>query len=372
MVRWVPKGENKYEYDFSIMDKYLDLAEKRMGKPQIVVFNVWDLYMGAKGGPRIGYRNQGTAPPLVTVADAAGATQNIRLPDLTDPASAGLWKPLFDQLHERMKKRGIEQAMSLGMVSDFWASKEDIAFLKEVTGGLPWIGAGHGAWKSLYDGLAGFAYQSTFFGARDGVQKSLYGWKERELIALFERTYLDGHSIAAWRFLAERGITGNMRGVGRIGADSWSAVKDKSGRRIARIYERYPGSNWGYLNPNSAVLAPGPDGPVATMNFEALREGGQECEAVIELEDALTDKVKKERLGEALAKRCEDALNERRTAMWRSLALWQSGSNYDFEASSWRERATATGYTWFLGSGWQERSANLFGLAGEVAKRQAQ
>jgi hypothetical protein len=42
MVRWVAKGGNQYEYDFSIMDKYLDLAEKYLGKPQIVVFNVWD------------------------------------------------------------------------------------------------------------------------------------------------------------------------------------------------------------------------------------------------------------------------------------------------------------------------------------------
>jgi hypothetical protein len=367
MVRRVPKEKDRYEYDFSIMDKYLDLAEKHMGKPQIVVFNAWDLYMGAKGGPRTGYMNRGTAPPLVTVVDAAGKTQNVRLPNLTDPASVGLWKPLFDQLREQMKKRGLEQTMNLGMVSDFWASKEEITFLKEVTGGLPWVGAGHSTWKSLYDGLAGFGYQSTFFGASFGIGKSLSGWKGRELTALFERVYLDNHSISAWRFLAERGITGNMRGVGRIGADSWAAVKDKTGRRVARVYERYPGGNWGYLNPNCAALAPGPDGPVATMNFEALREGGQECEAVIELEDALTDKAKKERLGEALAKRCEDALNGRRAAMWRSLAQWQSGAKYDFEAISWRERGTVTGYTWFLGSGWQERSERLYALAGEVA-----
>jgi hypothetical protein len=304
--------------------------------------------------------------------DAAGKTQNVSLPDLTDAASVGLWKPLFDQLRERMRKRGLEQAMNLGMVSDFWASKEEITFLKEVTGGLPWVGAGHGIWKSLYDGLAGFGYQSTFFGARFGIGKSLSGWNGPELAALFERTYMDGHSIAAWRVLAERGITGNMRGAGRIGADSWMAVKDKTGRRVSRVYERYPGSNWGYLNPNCAVLAPGPDGPVATMNFEALREGAQECEAVIVLEDALNDKGKKERLGESLANRCDDALTERRAAMWRSIALWQSGAKYDFEATSWRERGTATGYTWFLGSGWQERSAKLYNLAGEVAKKLGQ
>jgi hypothetical protein len=377
MVRWVAKGkdangEDRYEYDFSIMDKYLDLAEKHIGKPQIVVFNAWDLYMGAKGGFRPNYHNQGTAAPLVTVVDAAGKAQNVRMPNLTDPPSLGLWKPLFDQLRERMKKRGLEGAMNLGMVSDFCAGREDVAFLKEASGGLTWIGAGHSTWKTLYDGLAGFGYQSSFFGARFGIQKSLLGWKSKDLIALFERVYLDNHSIAAWRFIAERGITGNMRGVGRLGADSWPVVRDKTGRRNARAYERFPGANWGYLNPNCAALAPGADGPVATMNFEALREGGQECEAVIELEDATTDKAKRDRLGEPLAKRCDDVLTARRTAYWRSVALYHSGPKYDFEASSWRERGTATGYVWFLGSQWQTRSQELYTLAGEVVRKLAE
>ena len=46
MVRWIKKGRRgTYDYDFSVMDKYLDLAEKNMGKPKIVVFNVWDVYL---------------------------------------------------------------------------------------------------------------------------------------------------------------------------------------------------------------------------------------------------------------------------------------------------------------------------------------
>ena len=44
MVRWVRKGD-RYDYDFSIMDRYLDVAEKNMGRPKLVIFVVWDVYM---------------------------------------------------------------------------------------------------------------------------------------------------------------------------------------------------------------------------------------------------------------------------------------------------------------------------------------
>ena len=45
MVRWIKKADGTYDWDFSIMDRYLDLAEKHMGKPKIVVFQVWDAYV---------------------------------------------------------------------------------------------------------------------------------------------------------------------------------------------------------------------------------------------------------------------------------------------------------------------------------------
>jgi hypothetical protein len=45
MVRFIPKADGTFDYDFSIMDKYLDLAEKNMGKPKLVAFVAWELYL---------------------------------------------------------------------------------------------------------------------------------------------------------------------------------------------------------------------------------------------------------------------------------------------------------------------------------------
>ena len=43
-VRWIKKGDG-YTYDFSVMDRYLDIATEKMGKPKLVIFVVWEVYM---------------------------------------------------------------------------------------------------------------------------------------------------------------------------------------------------------------------------------------------------------------------------------------------------------------------------------------
>jgi len=373
MVRWVSKGQDKYDYDFAVMERYLDLAEAHMGKPKVVVFNIWDRYLMRKESGGRGFQvssglRVAKDGPIVSVLDASGKLQHVTLPDYTYPQSKDLWKPLFEQLRRRMAKRGLEKAMMLGLISDFWPTKEQIEALNEITGDLPWANAGHYVRKSLYDGLAKFGYQSSYFGVHFGMSKSLYGWKARGGGVMFDRVPLDTMPLVRWRHLAEQAVTGTAPGVGRLGADTWRAVKDKRGNRKGRVWERYPGSNWGYLNCDSSTLAPGPAGPVATARFEALREGVQECEAVILIERALTDKALTAKLGEDLAARCQQGLDERRLAMWRSLSAWQSGADYRHEPTSWRAVGSVIGYRWFLGSGWQQRSEKLYALAGEVAK----
>ena len=371
MVRWVAKGGGRYEYDFTIMERYLDAVEKNMGRPKFVVFNVWDRYLIREGNLRRKKDSLklATDGPIVTVRKADGSTENITLPDYPDPESKALWQPLFKELRQRMAKRGLEGAMALGMVSDFWASKEQAGFLKEVSGGLSWINASHYYQKTFHDGLAGFVYQATYFSARHAYGALLHGWKEQpEITAAFERVSLDSYSLSKWRILAEQAVTGNVRGIGRLGADTWNVVKDKSGRRIGRAWSRFPAADWGYLNCNSSTLAAGPDGPVASQRYEALREGLQECEALVVVDEALSEAALRAKLGDELAGRCEKLLAERNDCMWRSIISWQSGPKYYLDPTGWRETATPTGHTWFVGSLWQQRSAELYTLAGEVTR----
>ena len=166
-------------------------------------------------------------------------------------------------------------------------------------------------------------------------EKSLYGWKQPQLTAIFEQnTGLDSFPPTRWRHFAEVNITGGQRGVGRVGLDYWPVFKDARGRRRGRACTRFPESRWMDLNIANAVLAPGPDGPVATGRYVAMLEGVQECEARIFLERALTAPKLRERLGAELARRCETALTERTWRMWKGL------SNLQLTGPGW---ANATG-----------------------------
>jgi hypothetical protein len=156
-----------------------------------------------------------------------------------------------------------------------------------------------------------------------------------------------------------------------VGADFWPVLKDKKGRKVGSIAARYPRSNWGWLNvggkatgATSALMSPGDEGALATMHFELMREGLQECEGRIMLEHALA-------LGQvkgALAERCRQVLDERTRAM--HLALMRSHQCAGFKARyngiSWEYQL---GLDWFLASGWQERSAELFTVAAQLAEQ---
>jgi hypothetical protein len=167
--------------------------------------------------------------------------------------------------------------------------------------------------------------------------------------------------------MVEADICGSVRGTGRMGGDFWPVVKDKQGRRVGMVWERYPQSGWRNLNLTRSTLAAGPDGPIATAQIEYLREGIEHCEARIVLEGALLDKDLRARLGENLAQRCQQALEERYTAMARGMAALQLDDPADSRIVLWRVGDIA-GHLWFVGSSWQERSQRLFDLAAEVAK----
>ena len=406
MVRWIRKGDG-YEYDFSVMEKYLDVAEKNMGRPKLLVFVVWDYYMmdttgeAAEGHSRL----KALAPahlekvgdkyrfaPMVTAVDPdSGETEAVILPPHTDTAaSKALWRPLFDELRRRMKARGLEQAMMLGLQGDIWVSKEEVAFFDEVTDGLPWAmhsHAGHPDGRLMYD-IARVGYQARVWvsghsddGAylpwRDsGKIKSLGGWKRKELYVQFDRMS-DAYPCTRWRPLVETAITGTARGTARLGADYWAVLKNKRGQRIGRAHVRYPESDWHQISINTSLLAPSPEGPAATSHMEAFREGVQECEARIQIERALGDEGLKARLGEDLVRRCEEYLHARHMMMWLSVTNLQCYHANDgspgwglYLAKQWRIcPAGMSGHYWFLSSGWQERTWQLFSLAGEVAAK---
>lgn len=383
MVRWIKTGNGKYKYDFTLIEKYLDIVQKYQKHPEVVCLYVWDLFLRAedarwtahkspKGRPaaeaRYKYRIKG---PEVTILDpATGKTENIFLPLFADAKALELWKPMMDELRERIKKRGWEKSMMIGMASDGPPMKADVEFFNKLLPGLPWIQHCHTPRNNVSGTPVG--YGAGVWSPRFAIAPEnplLYGWKRADVRVQFRRGSWNGGYSSIFRLIGEINIMGAQRGFGRVGADFWNVISDKKGRRRHGLGERYWKAEWTNLNILTSVLAPGPDGPVSTTRLEMMREGIQECEARILVERAVTDKALRAKLGGKLAKRCEKILAERTIAI-------QIAHN-DFNERGFRKRprkinATRTSlatYHWYLVSGWQERSGKLFTVAAEVARK---
>ena len=412
LVRWVKKG-SAYDYDFSTMERYLDVAEKNMGRPKLLVFVVWDVYMLPKSALQnphgIAFRVRSHLEhlqkiggeygigPMVTVESSGGngkpTRENVTLPSHLDAtASRPLWQPLFAELRQRLRKRGWEQMAVLGLLHDTWATKQEVQFFQEVTGGMPWAMHSHGgpAEGELLYKIAPLGYQAVVWDVRfsddganthgrgKGIIDSFHGWNRNVLWCQFDRWSRESDPCTRWRQQAEVCITGAQRGPGRLGAEYWKVIKDKKGKRTARAYERYPESDWRNLVIPEAIMAPGPSGAVATNQMESLRAGVQDCEALVVIEQALLDDGLRTQLGADLVGRCEQYLRARHMMLWLSLSNLQfyhtkPGSKNAWEttclARDWRSHPNVTGHNWFLSSGYQERTAELFALAGEVTKK---
>jgi len=385
MVHWIRKGADRYDYDFSVMDRYLDLALKHLGTPKIVVLQVWDVYMSQANQKRFEDFSRLGAPMVTVLNPSTGNRENITLPPLSDPKSETLWTACLEKVMKHLKDRNLESAAMIGMFPDMAPSADDVRFFEKVAPGLPWVAQGHQLWPDICGAEVG--YQSSVWGGfrfGDGgrqtnqkkapVVESLHGWNNPQLATVFERNMnIDTYPCSRWRFFPETGITSELRGVGRIGADYWKAIKDKRGKRRGWVHDRFSEGSWAGNRMNlvlcNPVLAPGPVEPKGTNRLLALGEGVQECEARIFIEQALLDSGLRKKLGADLVERCEKTLDERLLIMWQSLSNLRLGGVNFFGATSWRWAPGVPGHQFFLGSNWQERSLKLFSLAGEVEKK---
>ena len=218
-------------------------------------------------------------------------------------------------------------------------SKEEVKFLQEVSGGLSWIAHSHyrrmvnkPSPNTLLQGIADIRYEAHAYDLTYQVNPDkghLYGWKMKDTVGVpgpVRRTQREPLRV---RQVSQLNITGQQRGVGRLGGDYWNAIRDKRGQRAGQAFSRYPENFWRGLNIGSYFLAPGPDGPVGTSRLENLREGVQECEARIFLESVLLDAEKKERMGADLAQRAQTVLDEHQRALWQSVWSNEDGPEAD-------------------------------------------
>ncbi len=370
MVRWMKGPDGALKPDFSIAGKYLDLAVKHLGKVPVVALYCWEPLRKADENPH--GPGAGERDILISIIDPkTGKPEEGRGPEWGTPECRAFWKQAFQGMKGVLAKRGLEDSMMLGIFADFPPSKGAAADLAAAAANAKWMVQSHQVSPSIRGRPVGYATtpRRGISGLEDPAVagRRAYGWTDSPFIFVkCPRGELQSWSpLAAYHSYAERWIAAlgwrgkGSSGFGRIGADFWPVLKGERGR-AGDLVNRYPAeSSWGTLTLGYqaplTILGPGRKGPVATVRSEMIRGGLQEAEARIFIEKALTDAAKRARLGKELAERCQAMLDERVRNIIRA-----AGRMEHHDAQDW---------LWFVSSGWQTRSGELYSAAAQIAKK---
>jgi len=357
MVKWIRRKDGSYDFDFSIMDRFLDLAVQHMGRPRVICFVIMHCQLSSP-------------TPAVTVFDeATGKSQALTLGWKQDAFQRlPIWRQFGSAVLRHMKKKGLEQSVYWGHAGDHESDPALMGFFWEVFPNHYWAASGH-----TYHGGAGggghsrnvVRYFADVYGAASPVESKM-GWKgaylggqpsvtigtqyARSSIGKAERlvrneTYLYVHiprdelrgaaHPIRWRGIASISLHRGYCGLGHIGFDSYHH----------NYLDGYTGNDWAFPGrPHHMLVWPGPDGAEPSARYEALLEGIQECEARIFLEQT----VERGLLSKAMADTVNDVLIDylNHYCLWPQL---RGDSVYDYIHD------------------WQGDSRKLFALAAKVA-----
>jgi len=367
MVRWVRDDAGELQPDFTIAEKYLDVAVKHLGKVPGVILYCWEPIssMGHAGGAG-GASRMSDKPILISVLDpGTGNLKGRKGPAWGTREAQAFWKRLTDGIAPVFEKRGLEKSLLFGLVGDCRPTEQA---MNDIAAGVPngkWAVHSHYYcvnWQGHEMGMTN-ALWGIGCAPADPARGYSFGWSNPRWISYYPRemslrSTLVEHRVKLESWLGARRaytpfIAKGMgpRGLGRLGADFWVVLKDSRGSLRSSLAGRYPESYWGQLNLNYGIpylLGKGTNGPVATVRSEAFRENIQEVEARIYIEKALLDDRAETLLGEDLVARCRTALDER-----IRMCLHAAGE----------------GQPWFISADWSNRTKMLFSLAAEVSRR---
>ncbi len=356
MVTWIKKDDGSFDYDYSVVERYLRTVRKHMGVPRFVVLNVYN-----PGGWM-------PAKPLqentVTVLDRkTGQREHLQVPEFGTEESKKFWTPVLLGLKERLAKEGMEKSLCVGSLCEALPRPAEATMFAEILGDdVQWFRQGHPGHGNVTDpepirngghvGVHFFTYLPHLPGPEAGVPSlSTVFWPRTAYFRMVTKVY---EPLPCLRSYAATSRFLRMPGFGYLGLDYWSLVNVRSGDGWTNcLWGRWPrtGSYPGALAPQY-ITAPGPDGAEPLAAFQAIREGLQESEALCFISAALDGNSNA--LSPELADRCRQVIGD-------ALAYY-------------RDRC---GLKWDLPFhhvnhyGWQDLSQRAFTLAGEVSSKAA-
>ncbi|MGA2501275.1 MAG: glycoside hydrolase domain-containing protein [Tepidisphaeraceae bacterium] len=282
--RFVP--ELKY------LERYLDLYEKHCGPPKLLCVQVWTYGMYSKGYGRDGGAEERQAKSvLVHELKEDGSLAPLELPMYGDTGSEEIWRPVMDALRDLVKRRGwSEDCIILGTSGDSWPSAAQVAFFKKIAPYARWRSLTHGCgcpkWGT--SALARTQPNGMVVGLLDVARRIPTNRPKVPGSPLLcnSRDHV-GSGIATYRGLAAATSLPSYgyEGYSWKGLDYWTYTTPEGAQRNALNTYVVFGNMVG--GTPRAILYPGPNGAVPTVQFEMLREGTQEFEAVLDIREKL-------------------------------------------------------------------------------------
>ncbi len=381
-----------YDYDFTIFDRYLDLAQKYQ-KVDVVCLQVFDMYLGCiqSSGGKTDWTLGRKSGPLVTLWDpATGKASELEGPTEDAPeACRKFWSPVFKEITARLAKRGLSGATMLGISGDYGGgghpTKELTALYAELLPGARWVANPHSDCRRGNMFGIPIGYNTAYYlsicpppgegtprhPASGAIGNRFYGWNSKWKTDYHTRARGPTEPLTFWRVTQEAALVHGFSGRGRTGADFWPVLKPSDwkdlkvlGTGVSRekksnsIVARYPESDWSQLNLDRGtenMFTPGPKGALPSEHSEQMRLGIQETEARIFVEQALLGK----KLNPELARKCQ-ATFDRRTLHLRGLG--GAGG-----AGAYEDMGGRLLHAWFEGAGSSGLAEKLYAAAAEAA-----
>ncbi|MCC5829542.1 MAG: hypothetical protein JJU36_08845 [Phycisphaeraceae bacterium] len=353
LVRWVKRGDG-YEVDLSHARRYLKLYDEICGQPRFLSMLLWDVIQGGRRG------NEGTA--TVTIVDPdTGTVSRQEAPWFGTRGGEEFWKPAIDGILKIMDELGWSRdAALIGVAHDGKPSREVVDFFSRIAPDVKWNVYSHSRGYSardgrlVIDGLVGGFHEQPWGGDTQRRRGQLIGgWNHHFPQVTVARFHFHSYSgnrrmPGSYRTLAGASAADGSRnrsfqGVSRFMLDYWPIPRDTSDSPAFRRTLDMRG-HVNLMRNSEFFLAPGPEGPEPTTSFQQFREGVQETQARIAIEQVLDNSEQRTLLSESLQEAAHDVIHEHANML---------------QAHS----MVAQGYPALP---WQDHARRLFDIAGQV------
>jgi hypothetical protein len=300
-----------YVPDFRYLERYLKLYDKYAGAPQFLSVQVWHYGMSQRGYGRDG-GSASTIAATIPVMVLKGDTPVVAdIPMYGLPGTQATWKATLDGVRDLIARLNWRRTrVLLGTAGDNHPNKEIVTFFRGVAPDAEWRVITHASLK-----------WGPTPGERSTGDGMVVGYSENARRLAFTRPIVPGHPRTcnardevgsdpfAYQSLTPVNIVGaRYEGFCWKGLDYWP-------------YTLPDGKVWRALNTcvqfgnvvggtPRAMLMPGPDGAVSTPQFEALKAGLQDAEAIWAMRAVVNDPARRAKIGEPLALQAEALIEE--------------------------------------------------------------